>query len=498
MPTRSLRILRRRASLLIAPIIVLCITGGIKGWGARKNALRELQHSYELSGYELDTALTIMSSDKIFENTERSLEDKKIKLRRGELRKQFRLKKAGEMTLLAVFRHKDALTAERVIAQFMMEAERSLRQTLSAPKKNKQNELATYVYQLAEADASKSALTNELKELLSKHPMNELPGGKYSSRLRESLGALEQSLTSETAKNNALRLELITIEKTILSSPEVMTQSDFLPQLTALNKTIREIDTRLQDLRKTMTDAHPRVAKVIKEREAARSELMLIEAKASAAPKLEDTLRGKLKSRGAKKRTELTLSSTRLKAFAAEVEAQKKSIGHSARSAENEAEQLGGRITSLNERTARLLLRKNAASEALSEIMSRNVKLSMVGKPTVKIIGGSFSLSMFLALGAGLGFLLGVLLVAIAEKSDPMLDEDDDLKVATGMELLAEIALPKVWPVRQSGALRAGIISVVVFALLTGAILVFVYPGWESIRASFAPTQIPQLTEEIR
>jgi uncharacterized protein involved in exopolysaccharide biosynthesis len=391
-----------------------------------------------------------------------------------DLVESVRVEAAGARRLHLLVERSSREEAERLADALARAAVSSARVHEARARADAREEIEGLEERLRQLRASREAARRELADLVSAHPEDldaaGLPLDTQARRLigtRDALISARRELAAVAAEVEAIRTKAA---GEVEAGPGADGPAD--PRLAAMEK-------ELARLREELTDAHPRVASLLRER--AR---LLAEGPPGPAgladerPRLEEAL--------AARRADLA----RLEARIGALKEEERRASDLAKAAADLHERARAVVSRIEEHSREMTLAakriESAKTSARAETESRPA-LRIAGELGTAVRRSGYAPGPLAAWGAVLGLMLGGLLAALAEAVDPAIRTGEDARRLLDVPVLATIPASTLKAAREEGPRWAGAaLWAAAFILAAAIIVVFVYPGWRRLRDSLS------------
>ncbi len=485
-----LQIAWARKGWIAAPFAIATCAAALIGWGlASRVTYRSACNMTVKEGAYVDAAFSCRSLDVL----DRVLERRAFEDVRRRCPIPARLAEQVTVTVsgLGVFRLEvdapSADEAERLVGAIAAEAGLSVKVLADQISDEDQRRIWDLDEKLRQAQANVVEPKRELDELQIKYQFHEGPQGELvsSSRLR---------LTEMQTKTADLRRQLAGIDAEVAAlkhSVDVAAggRAEGSPSHgKPADARLIELDADIARLRESLTDEHPRLAKLFKERSRIEHERGRDlasprgggEGRASSGS-LADGLRAALRA----KEAERARSASVLAALEKERAELAEFVRTEAANAEGRARELTQRLESARVEVDRTSKLKAEEEDAAERSKAAHAALTPGRVEKAQLLGGGPSVGWLALAGAALGLMIGGLTAALAEALDPAIRSGDD--VVLGLDLPVLATVPALGGGR-GGARRAGTVAWLAVFFLTAAFLVMlVYPGWGRLRELLSP-----------
>jgi len=395
----------------------------------------------------------------------------------------------GESRLRLDVAAPSAAEAERLAAGIAQEAGRSVKVLSEEIRKEDARRIRDLEDRCEQARRSVDAPRRELGDLMTRHRFDTGPLGEMVSRSRARLAnvrAKEAELAGQLAGIDAeldvLRTRGAHVEASLPRGDDVGRD-----RLAAL-------DAEIARLREDLTDAHPRLVKLVAERFMVAAGLERRGDLADPSPRV--ILTGNAGSEMRVKEAERARVSAMLAATRKESAELAESVRVEAANAEDRARRLSQSLASARAEVARAEKLLEDQRVAADRRMAAGPALRVIELGKARPVGGGASVGWLSLAGAALGLMIGGLAAALVEALDPAIRSGDD--VARRLDLPVLATVPSLGDGRE-GAQWAGATAWLAAFLLVAAFLVtLIYPGWGRLKAAFARSGARGAAEEAR
>jgi len=382
-----------------------------------------------------------------------------------------------------------AAEAERLVAGIAAEADRSVKVLSERIRGKDEERIRDLADRCEQARRSVDAPRSELDDLMTRHRFDTGPRGDLVSRSRALLADVR-------AKEAELGRQLagIDAELDVLRTEGAQVSTSLPPGVEAARDRLAALDAEIARLREDLTDAHPRLVKLIAERFMVVAGLERRGGPVDTSPGV--ILTGDAGSEMLVKEAERARVSAMLAATVKESAELVEFVRVEAANAEDRARRLSRRVASARAevaRTEKLLEDQRAAADSNR---TAGPPLRIIESGKARPVGGGASVGWLSLAGAALGLMIGGLTAALVEAFDPAIRSADN--VARQLDLPVLATVPSLWDGREGAQWAGAAAWLAAFVLVAAFLVTLIYPGWGRLKAVFARSGTRVAAEETR
>jgi len=484
-PRGVIRVAWTQKLWIVMPIVLFAAGGFLIGRALYNRATVTSSRLLDVTrGAEADALFACTSNDVL----ERALEATGLdgRILPGRLAEATSVEVAGDNKLLLSVTLDSEDEAERLVQAIAVEAGRAVSVMASEISAADMAEIQKQEESRRQLDRLHKSFQRRLSKIMTEHPFHTGSHGEIMSATRRRLiDAREKLATAKRALAEA-DAEIVSLSEKLKSratpGPAAAAKVDSTAAA-ALRKRIEAIDARLETLRADFTDLHPRVAKVLAERDQVAAELAALKPVPVPAPTAAslDGVRRQL----LEKETARAGIASRVKTLEAEEQELVKYVKTEAAAIEEQARRFSTDLRNTADELQATQRKLDAARRAAAENRGSRAAVTMrEGEPPPRITRAAGSPAVYAAAGAAIGLVIGALLAALAEVINPILRTTADIRHHLDLPVLAVVPAGSL---RSSPAgRRPGTLSTIalalVFLIIATLLLLAVYPGWGEIR----------------
>jgi septal ring factor EnvC (AmiA/AmiB activator) len=397
----------------------------------------------------------------------------------------------GQNRLSVTVERSDRLEAEMLVATIAREAARAVRVLADRASDEDLAAIEQADKEKRQVEANHKEFQRQLSQLMTEYPFEIGAHGEVVTASRRQLAEAQQALAKA-------RRELVDVDAAVaalaakLATPvaALTAESERLepPAARQIRQRMGAVDAEIVRLRAEFTDMHPRVMKAIAERDRLASEL------AAAAPATVSASDRSLETQVRAQLTDREGERARVASRVAQLEAEEKRL----------ADHVKTGAATTEDRARKLAVSLKASAKSLetaqqrSEVARRAAEERRISYPAItvrtdapptQVIRHGATAGLLGAVGAAVGFVIGLLLAAFVEALNPIIRYPEDIRRHIELPVLATVPAVALADIRRGGRTRAGMLGSVawllVFFAVAAALLGLVYPGWNRIRALF-------------
>jgi len=395
----------------------------------------------------------------------------------------------GEGRLMLDVEAPSAPEAERLAAGIVAEADRSVRTLSEKARREDEGRIRELEDRCDLARRNVDALRSELGDLMARHRFDTGPLGELVSNSRARLAAIRAKEAELAARLSGIEAEL-----DVLGAKDAHAAASLPPGVEAARGRLLALDAEIARLREDLTDADPRLVKLVAERFMVVAGLERLGDSADPSPG--ETQTGDAGNEMRVKESERARVSAMLAATRKERAGLAEFVRVEAANAEGRARGLSRRMASARAEAARAERLLEEQRVAADRNRAAGPALRVVESGKARPVRGGASVGWLSLAGAALGLMIGGLTAALVEALGPAIRSVDD--VARRLDLPVLATVPSLSDGRE-GTRWAGATAWLAAFLLAAVFLVtLVYPGWGRLKAAFAGPGARAGAEEAR